>query len=50
MKRIKDRGNYEVNLHFLMESNKESGLKAMVTCLEHLLTVFLCGKRTMSFP
>ena len=28
MKRIKDRGNYEVNLHFLMESNKESGLKA----------------------
>ena len=28
MKRIKDRGNFEVNLHFLMESNKESGLKA----------------------
>ena len=28
MKRIKDRGNVEVNLHFLMESNKESGLKA----------------------
>lgn len=28
MKRIKDRGNYEVNLHFLMESNKENDLKA----------------------
>lgn len=28
MKRIKDRDNYEENLHFLMESNKESGLKA----------------------
>lgn len=28
MKRIKDRDNYEVNLHFLLESNKESDLKA----------------------
>ena len=46
MKRIKDRDNYEENLHFLMESNKESGLKAN----GNLLIVFLCGKRTMSFP
>lgn len=28
MKRIKYRGNYEVNLHFLMESSNESNLKA----------------------
>ena len=28
MKRIKNRENYEVNLQFLMESNKENDLKA----------------------